>query len=289
LGKRSQQQNVLARLGSGGKLLWRRSGPVDHTDVDTLSLRGDFDCLRADFDGSVYLPATRLRGVIFQVDVQDGFTPPAIDIGAYRGAVWIQGGKLYRVVYEDGRRCWAVRKIASGQEHKVAGEASLQQALAVPRSPLPDDGALLSSGTDLVWMGADGSMRAQLPLAGLVRTSSGLAIGVRENGSIRVELWSGGSREELFNVGPVSPHSTLIHVDRDIALVRERQSTSGRDSFFSLTRDTGRISQVSVTPSQLLALEGRVAVDKVCVEPDGSVLIAGADAKGGYVLRIRFR
>jgi hypothetical protein len=287
LGEKQTQQNVLARLDSTGAQVWRRVGPIDHARADVASLRGEYNCLRGDFDGSVYLPGTRLGGAISRIDLSSGATPVTVDLGEYRGPVWVQGGVLFRVVSAENRRWWVSRAMDSGDERRSFVEDALQVALAVPRSPIPSGGALLSSGSDLIWMSAQGKSETIVPLAGIVRAGDELAVGLRDGAEIRVTFWQEGKETDGFAMHPTGSLPTLISANHEQAVVRESGTGDQPERLTVFHRTGGRAPLGNVSAAEVLRGEGTVSTLKVLVEPAGSLLIAGADSKGVYLVRVR--
>ena len=287
LGEKENRENVLVRFDGSGLRIWRRVGPIDHVKADIASLRGEYSCLRNDFDGTAYLPGTRLEGAVSRIDLSNGDTPATVNLGDFRGPVWIQSGVLFRVDFAEHRRWWVSWVLETGEKRKSFVEDELQDALAVPRSSLPSGGALLSTGTDLIRMGAQGNRESVVPLAGIVRVGDGLAVGLRRSAEIFVSFWQGGKETDSYAIGPVGPWATLINANHEEAMVRESGVGDQPESLTIFHRKDHRTSLGKLPAIEVFKKEGAVSTLKVLVEPDGALLMVGADAKGVYIVRVR--
>jgi hypothetical protein len=283
------QENVLARLRGDGSLVWRRTGPVDARKLDLPALRGDFDALLGDQDGSVYLPGTRLEGVLGRVQGADGTIAVAATFGDFRGRVLIQGGQLLRADYREGRGTWIRRDLKSGKETRVIAAPALHDALALPVAALPDGGALLERDETLFWMTPDGKPRRELPLAGVVRTGERLTVATRVGKDVVLSGWREGRRVEGLNVSSLPPGVRLIAADGShyyFSMVR----AGGRapDRLFTVDTAGTLLSDESLAeaPHRYTELEGGLGLGRVVVSSQGEVYVIGVDPQGAYLVRV---
>jgi hypothetical protein len=94
---KSNKQNYLRKLTSGGKLVWIHSGILDKEKLDYQKLRGNFTQLLIDNKSRVYLSTTEDQGLILKVSSTDGKLEPYINWRETLGdKIFMDGqGKIY--------------------------------------------------------------------------------------------------------------------------------------------------------------------------------------------------
>lgn len=290
LGADRQRAHVLARLARSGEVLWRRTGAFDPAALDLPALRGDFTQLLTDSDGTVYLPGTRIAWQMAAVDAATGTTSVRLDLGPQRDdhplLAW---GRIFQPPSREPAPVLRTRALATGHETSAAAPA-LAELFARVVAGLPDGGALVQiAGQDLVWLRADGMAAQRLRIAGVVRTNGDLAAAVWEANALHVHHFQGGRATRSFHLAPVAPELRFDAVTEDGFFLSRRPSWSEAEEVLFFGHSGRRVPEKGFRndPGRLIALAGRIDVTHPVVEPSGSLLFAGADAAGVFVVRLR--
>lgn len=277
---RKDAENILVRLTDTGELLWRKTNPPP------LQSNLEHAQLLVDFDGAIYLyTANYQTGQVVRVNLDDGTSSVPLDLGDYRPQkVWVWQGSLFWVAHSVGVYSWISQRLETGRQHAVIPHPSLQDLLGTACAVLPDGGALLSVPEDneLVWMGPDGSDIGRQTVAGIVRANGGLAVGDRAGDKINIIRWSNGRVVDSFQAGPFPVHSDLIYTDQNVYYVLESDKVVAVDSAGEHVANV----PFFMVGEQRLQRQGNISITKAVVEPDGAVLLVGADSEGAYVVRI---
>lgn len=288
LGSRGRE-NVLARLGADGAAAWRKTGPLDPTAADPTALQGVLRRLTVDRDGAVYLYATRQAGVVARV-AADGAIANVMNIEGFQSpAAWVVGGTLYRAAGQEGQdHTWVARPVAGGADKVVEPAAGLGRALP-GALPLPDGGALVMPRAAIVRMAPDGKAAGDLPLAGAVRGADGaLHVALDQDGALVVTAWRGGKPGAAVKLEGVEGHARLAAVTADgyaVVAGRSMMEAGTLVRFDKSGKKTGE-EPLDGKADMLLALEGGVDLGRMVAGPPGQVFLAGADARGAYVVRL---
>ena len=281
--------NILARLRNNGDLVWRREGVIDYQNLKLPLLQGNFDSIISDTDGNVYLPGVRLNGEISRINLTDGETPSSIDLGSYRAKIWIQMGKLYRVLKTDNSlREWIKRDIQFTKEESINVAPSLEDALSSVCSPLPSGGALLCHRGKLVWMSPQGQPKHSIQIDGIVRNKDRLEI--LDTGTMKLSTWTGGTQVRHFAVPTEFRGVRLIAANLETYKLVVPASTPIPEHIISInvmSSESLEISRESVRNyDDLLRIEGVIDMNHPIVLSDDSILLVGADPQGGFIVRL---
>ncbi|MCA9537249.1 MAG: hypothetical protein KC620_00090 [Myxococcales bacterium] len=284
------RENVLARLDATGKAVWRRAGPMNPAKADLTALEGVIRRLSVDGDGSVYLYATRQAGQVAKVNPADGATTVALALPEFRSpSAWVLGGTLYRVQPADAKTfTWVAHKLGEAADGApISPTGDLATTLGSARGPLPGGGALLMPRVGWQRMAPDGGSAGALPLAGIVRAGDGLAVALASGDGLSVTRWpAAGAPVQL---GPINGHARLVAADDAGYQVVVGRSVMAAGKLLTFGPDGKQTAELGLDGQgeKLLALEGQVDIGQPVVEPDGALLVAGADPKGAFVVRVR--
>jgi hypothetical protein len=280
----NEGQNVLARLDARGQLVWRRTGPETPKQLDLPSLTGDFDGLLYTQEGAVYLPGTRISGQIARIELATGASPVTIDLGSYRGRVYLQGDTLYRVVLADGSRRWVRRSLRTGAEVSGAGDRDLQDALAVPLAPAPDGGALLSRNGSLLWMASSGRLHGEATLAGMVRHGGAILTAVHDGGRYEIQRHSGGQTSVLALLSGIDASARLVATDGSHFQFLARDA-KGSPVLVRAAAGSSILDQkpVAAEPEQMIDTS-TLDISRLAVGADGNVYLPIVDQSGVFIV-----
>ncbi len=283
----NEGQNVLARLDARGQLVWRRVGPETPKQLDLPSLTGDFDGLLYTQEGAVYLPGTRINGQIARIDLATGATPVTIDLGSYRGRVYMRGDTLYRVVFADGFRRWVRRSLQTGAEESISAERDLQDALAVPLAPAPDGGALLLRSGSLSWMTSSGRLHGEAALAGIVRQGGAILTAVQDGGRCEIQRHSGGQTSVLAQLSGIAAGARFVAADGSYFQFLARDA-KGVPVLMRAAAGAGVPDQkaVSADPEQLKETS-TLDLSRLGVGTDGNIYLPVVDQAGTFIVLLR--
>lgn len=283
------RENVLARIGADGKIAWRKTGPADPSTADPTALKGIYRRLSADFDGAVWLYATRQAGQIAKVDPDSGATPVAVSFDGFKSAsAWVVGGVVYRASPAAGGAFdWSRQPINGGDADTVTVADPLGRALSAA-TPLPDGGALVRPRADLMRMSPKGEAAGVLAIAGIVRDGSDLVVAVRSGDALELTRWSGGKAESSVKLAGLDPRARLASAGADGYGVLIGRTNSKPGTLLRFDAKGGQIGEQDLAGQAAMVLEttGRVDLARVVVEPDGGLLVPGADAKGAFIVRV---
>jgi len=281
---RTPEVNVLARIDSSGRVVWRRTGERSKHKLDVEALVGKYAELLVSDDGAIYLPGTKLAGQVARIDADTGATPRVADLGDYRAQVWVRGDQLYRITVAGDQRQWTRHALGANDKQSTVIPPQLQEMAATPRGVLPDGGALLGQGNRLVWLAADGNSTRRLHLAGVVRAEQALFAAVRDGASVHLyRAEPGGSPTRVASV-------TVPDDARLVSALPSGETTfySAQEGGILISLDAGgqitRSESIAETPEALLAVESRLDMRHPVIKADGSLLIAGVDPQGAFVI-----
>jgi hypothetical protein len=166
-----QEQHSLRKLSPTGSQLWERRGPVDLSRLAVEQLRGNFDQLLIDGADNVYLPATRHRGRLAQVDPHTGTTSVVADWGNWTGEVLMDSrGRVFFVRYDasEGRRAWVSVDPITNKQTSILGSEEAWEFLASPFGVDDAGRAYGASGNTLANVGTDGQLTWRMRLDNIV-------------------------------------------------------------------------------------------------------------------------
>lgn len=151
---------VLYRFDSHQNLLWTRA--LNFTE--RVEVFDAFPRLLADRDGSVYF-YTGQEGQVLKIDLANGSLEHV-----YRFAegeeplnLWMLDHKLYWYRYDPDTTLFSWNEYdLTLQKYHVVLDPPLQSDLAAAEFPLPDGGALIYNGWNLIWMNRDGTERQRI-------------------------------------------------------------------------------------------------------------------------------
>ena len=273
-------RNVIARLGDAGQIIWRR------TDLPILQGHLTQAQLLVDFDDSILLYAVGNNiGRVAQIDLRDGETTTVFMFdGEPPRDVWVHQGSLFWVMFsEAGTHQWISQNLKTGQ-HRAIGQRPLQNLFDHAQGPLPGGGALLAlpRRSELIWMGAEGEELGRLTLAGLVRQGDELVTGIRHTDQIHIARWQAGQEVFSLHTGPFGESSRLIAAESNKFHIVDGQKIVVVDESGNRI---GEIPSIQYADERIRR-EAGIAIAKPVIEPSGSVLLAGADAEGAYIVKI---
>lgn len=281
---RTGAEYVLARLTNKGELAWRvKNVPLLQGNIDHAQLL-------VDFDGIVYLYIARREGEggrLVHINLTDGISSVVFEFAQQEHLperIWVRQGRLFWIDDSAGTCSWVSRNLETGYQSAITAHSSIQPLLATACAALPDGGALLTIPEDgeLIWMGADGSESGRLAMVGVVRANGELAAAVREGDGTTITRWRKDQVLESFQVGQFPVPMNLIYADQNVYYFLDREQIVAVDS-------TGeRVSEIPdyMVGEQRLQREGSISIANAVVDPEGAVLLVGADADGTYVVKV---
>lgn len=282
------RENVLARVGLDGKVAWRKTGPADPSTADPTTLKGIYRRLSADFDGAVWLYATRQAGQIAKVDIETGAISVAVTLDGFKSAsAWVVGGMVFCAMpAAKGAIDWTRQPVAGGDASTVAVTDAMGRALTAA-IPLPDGGALVRPQADLVRMTAKGEAAGVLAIAGIVRDGADLVVAVRSGDDLELTRWSGGKAASSVKLAGLGSRARLASAGDDGYGVLDGRTNSKAGKLVQFDAKGARTGEQALAGKDAMVLEmtGRVDLSRALVEPDGSLLVPGADAQGAFVVR----
>jgi hypothetical protein len=300
LGVASPQTNVLARLGPDGLLRWRRTGKISVNQLDLPALKGEFGCLLQDQDAAVYLPDTRIAGEIGRVDPDTGETRTTIRFANSEpmDEPILGWGRLFGPPPEKGPSSPAApalgvaitRNLRTGAETRVPAPV-LGELFATVVAGLPDGGrlVLLVDKDELVWSGPDGASWLRLAIAGAAPTEDGLAVATRDGDDIVLSHWRDGKIDHWVRAHRPGSPSWLEYAGRDgyYFTARDILAQPVHGLFYDVNGQREPEGDLINDPERLVAMSSAIDMTHPAVEPDGSIIIAGANAAGVFMVRVR--
>lgn len=125
---------VLRKIAASGVELWRRSGPW-RANLDLERLEGDFWRLLVGNGATVYLSATRHRGLVAKIDPENGGLSVYADWGEWIGEALVgPDEQIYysRLAPERNTRAWIRYEAKTRQESRTLCDPEASELLAAP-------------------------------------------------------------------------------------------------------------------------------------------------------------